>query len=61
MIILSYDSGSRRESRTVADQVIETTQRALGARVPGQVIQLQAVLRFAIGLWAARTYAQASD
>ena len=61
MIILSYDSGSRRESRTVADQVIETTQRALGARVPGQVIQLQAVLRFAIGLWAARTYAQADD
>ena len=32
-----------------ADRVIETAQRALGARVPGPVPQEQAVLRFAMG------------
>ena len=32
-----------------ADRFIETAQRALGARVPGQVLQEQAVFRFAIG------------
>lgn len=32
-----------------ADRVNETAQRALEARVPGQVLQEQAVLRFAMG------------
>lgn len=31
------------------DRVMETAQCALGARVPGQVLQEQAVLRFAMG------------
>ena len=32
-----------------SDRVIETAQRAHGARVPGQVLQEQTVLRFAMG------------
>ena len=39
-----------------ADRVIETVQRALGTRVPGQVLEEQTVLRFLP--WTARTFEQ---
>uniref|UniRef100_K1PX51 Uncharacterized protein n=1 Tax=Magallana gigas TaxID=29159 RepID=K1PX51_MAGGI len=40
--------GSEESLEQWGDRVMEVAQRALGARVPGQVLQEQAVLRFAM-------------